>query len=118
MVLLSMKTETIYKSYSDLTTLKEYLVEQGEKVTFKFPSTLSNDNIEELSASPRKLNATCSCTNWSIQSDLNQITFVITAPNFNEDLSNPYLKSVMPVFKSDTGNVTKWDIKFYVKPTK
>lgn len=110
--------ETIYKSYTDLTTLKEYLVEQGKKVTFKFPSTLSNDDINEINTSPRKLNATCSCTNWSIEKELNQITFVITAPSFNEELSQPCLNSVMPVFKSDTGNVIKWDIKFYVKPKK
>lgn len=110
--------QTIHKSYNDLSTLKEYLVEQGKPVTFQFPNTLSQDDIQEIENNSRKVNATCSCTNWSIQPELNQITFVITAPSFIEDLDSPYLKSVMPVFKSDTGNITKWDIKFYVKPAK
>lgn len=109
---------TIHKSYKDLTTLKEYLVEQGSKATFVFPNTLSNDDIREINLDSRRLNKTCGCTSYSIQPELNQITFVITAPEFNEILPTPYLKSVMPKFKSELGNETHWDIKFYVNPKK
>jgi hypothetical protein len=114
-----MSSITIHKSYKDLATLQEHLVPQGQPVTFIFPNTLSNDDISKITKDARKLNVGCgSCTTYSIQPDLNQITFVVTAPSFNEELSTPYLKSVMPKFKSELGNEIHFDIKFYVNPKK
>ena len=105
-----------HKSYKDLETLKEHLVPQGKPVTFVFPNTLSNDDISEINLNTKRLALGCGCTSYSIQPELNQITFVVDAPSFNEPLSAPYLKSVMPKFKSELGNVIEWDIKFFVNP--
>lgn len=109
---------TIHKSYKDLVSLKEHLVPQGQPVTFVFPNTLSNDDIAEINLNSKRLVPGCGCTSYSIQPELNQITFVVNAPSFNEELSQPYLKSVMPKFKSEIGNEIHWDIKFFVNPKK
>ncbi len=107
-----------YKSYTDLVALKEHLVPQGKPVTFVFPNSLSQDDINEINLDSRKLIPGCGCTSYTIQPKLNQITFVVTAPSFNEDLTAPYLKSAMPKFKSETGKQVFFDIKFYVNPKK
>lgn len=113
-----MSTITIHKSFKDLETLKEHLVPQGKPVTFVFPNTLSQDDIREINLDSRKLVPGCGCTSYSIQPELEQISFVVNAPSFNEELTTPYLKSVMPKFKSELGNETHFDIKFYVNPKK
>jgi len=103
-----------HRSYKDLVSLEQFPVKQGTMATIVFPNTLSNEYIDEINKSPNKLKLGCGCTSYSIQKELNQISFIVTAPSFNEILTAPYLKSVMPVFKSELGDEIHWDIKFYV----
>lgn len=112
------KTINTYKSYKDLVSLKEHLVNQDSLVTFQFPNTLPDEYIKELEEKPSRLNLTCGCTSFSIVKEVNQINFVIKAPSFVVNLSEPYLKSVKPTFTSELGNKIVWDIKFYVNPKK
>ena len=104
----------VHRSYTNLESLKEHLVEQGSKIEFRFSSTLPDEYIKEINENPTRLKPGCGCTSYSIQTEQNQITFVITAPSFNEKLNEPYLKSVSPIFKSEMGDIIQWDIKFYV----
>lgn len=112
------KVITIHKSYKDLDSLKEHLVQQAEEVTFVFPNTLSDEYIKEIKENKSRLHPGCGCTSYSIQPELNQITFVVTAPVFSQNIGDPFLKSVMPKFKSELGNEIIWDIKFFVNPSK
>lgn len=106
---------TTHKSYKE-ETLKEILVEQGKQVTVVFPSTFPSHLIEEWKKDNTLLRPGCGCTSYSVQEEREQITFVVNAPSFAQDLNEPYLKEVMPKFYGSER--IQWDIKFYVNPKK
>ena len=97
-------------------TLKE-LIPQGSEP--KFIGHFSKDMYDEWKSNPNVLDLTCGCTSISVDKELEQITFVVKAPEFTTDLPQPYLKIVKPSFKSKISGVkVTWEIKFNVKPNK
>lgn len=108
------KKQIIHKSYKGDSPSTEPLIPQGDNVTFKFPQTFDIKNREYLRKHPTSLNTGCGCTNFMLNTERDEISFVIKSPTFAH-LTQPYLKKVNPVFKSDDV-IIKWDIQFWVKP--
>lgn len=99
----------VYKSYTE-ESLKT-LVPQGQVVKIEFPNTFSSQMQEELKVNPQVLRTGCGCTGYSIQPELNQITFEVKAPTFKYG-NVPQLKVVQPTYKGI--EQIMWDIQFNV----
>lgn len=105
----------IYKLYND-ETLK-VLVPQGSSP--QFIGLFKKEWYDEWKGDPDTITLGCGCTSMSINKQSEQITFTIQAPSFGTNLSQPYLKSVTPRFKSKKTDVSVvWEIKFNVNPEK
>ena len=109
---------TIHKSYKDLESLKEYLVEQGSVVQIAFPTTFTKEMYDLYQEDNKRLKPGCGCTSYTINQEREEILFKVQAPSFQHELQEPYLKSVMPKFFFPDGRQVHWDIKFYVNNIK
>ena len=91
---------------------KDVLAKQGSIVKFEFPKTFTSDMLKQ------NVHPTCGCTSFSINTELEQITFEVKAPSYNYELSQPVTKTVTPYYKFPNGDKVEWYIEFYVNNKK